>query len=57
METTVVPSHYEHGKPTLNLTHGAIQANLIVQLGASYRIASEVALATVPEGTTPDVVV
>ncbi len=42
------------------LTHGAIQANVIVQLainyGASYRIASEVALATVPDGTTPVVV-
>ncbi len=63
METSVVPSPYEleRGKPMPNLTHGAIQANVIFELklnyGASYRIASEVALATVPDGTTPDVVV
>ncbi len=63
MEITVVPSPYEleRGKPMPNLTHGAIQANVIFELklnyGASYRIASEVALATVPDGTTPDVVV
>ena len=50
----------ERGKPMPNLTHGAIQANLIIQFGIHYdemfRIASEVALATVPDGTTPDVV-
>jgi Uma2 family endonuclease len=63
MEITVVPSPYERerGKPMPNLTHGAIQANVIFELklnyGASCRIASEVALATVPDGTTPDVVV
>lgn len=59
METTVVPSDYglERGKPVPNLTHGALQANIIVQLavnyGSRFRIASEVALATVPDGTTP----
>jgi Uma2 family endonuclease len=62
METLVAANAYEleRGKPMPTLTHGAIQANVIVQLavnyGASYRIASEVALATVPDGTTPDVV-
>ncbi len=63
METTVGLSDYEleRGKPMPDLTHGAIQANLIVQLAVNYgprfRVASEVALATVPEGTTPDIVV
>ena len=51
----------ERGKPMPNLTHGAIQANLIVQLAVKYgnlfRIASEVSLATHPDGTTPDLVV
>jgi Uma2 family endonuclease len=50
----------ERGKPMPNLTHGAIQANLIVQVAVNYpnyRIASEVALATVPDGSTPDIVV
>jgi Uma2 family endonuclease len=62
METTVAANPYEleRGKPMPTLTHGAIQANVIFELklnyGASYRIASEVALATVPDGTTPDVV-
>jgi Uma2 family endonuclease len=62
MEPTVAANSYEleRGKPMPTLTHGAIQANVIVQLainyGASYRIASEVALATVPDGTTPVVV-
>ncbi len=50
----------ERGKPMPNLTHGAIQANLIIQLaisyGTHYRIASEVALATQPDGSTPDIV-
>lgn len=50
----------ERGKPIPNLTHGAIQANLIIQLAIhhpnQYRIASEVSLATQPDGSTPDVV-
>ena len=62
METIVAANPYERerGKPMPTLTHGAIQMNLGFELklnyGASYRIASEVALATVPEGTTPDIV-
>ena len=51
----------ERGKPMPNLTHGSIQANLIAQLIINYddryRIASEVSLATIPDGTTPDIVV
>ncbi len=50
----------ERGKPMPNLTHGSLQANLIIQIavkyGSEYRIASEVALATQPTGTTPDIV-
>jgi Uma2 family endonuclease len=50
----------ERGKPMPNLTHGSIQLNLGYELkakyGQLYRIASEVALATVPDGTTPDIV-
>lgn len=59
--TTLSDYELERGKPMPNLTHGAIQANLIFELklnyGSGYRIASEVALATVPDGTTPDIVV
>ena len=44
-----------------NLIHGIIQANLSFELKmryrADYHIASEVSLATTPDGTTPDVVV
>lgn len=50
----------EHGKPMPNLPNGAIQANLIglflIYYGPKFRIASEVALATIPDGTTPDIV-
>jgi Uma2 family endonuclease len=62
MEALVAANAYEleRGKPMPTLTHGALQANVIFELklnyGASYRITSEVALATVPDGTTPDVV-
>jgi len=62
METQLIASDYEleRGKPMPTLTHGVLQANLIVQLavnyGDHYTIASEVALATVPEGSTPDIV-
>ena len=61
METLELISDYEleRGKPMPNLTHGAIQANLIIELAnfkKQYRIASEVALATIPDGTTPDIV-
>ena len=55
------PYEIERGKPMPNLTHGALQANLIIQLAIKhdniFRIASEVALATSPDGTTPDIVV
>lgn len=51
----------ERGKPMPNLTHGAIQANVVFELKAAYRtqfrVASEVTLATTPDGSTPDVVV
>ncbi|RIV21662.1 Uma2 family endonuclease [Fibrisoma montanum] len=44
-----------------NLIHGIIQANLVFELKTRYRtdyhVASEVALATLPDGSTPDVVV
>ncbi len=49
------------GQPLPNLTHGVIQANIIFKLKVryrlDYRIASEVSLATLPDETTPDVVV
>ena len=50
----------ERGKPIPDMIHGSVQANLIFELKLRYRtefrIASEVALATLPVGTTPDVV-
>jgi Uma2 family endonuclease len=61
VETKLSAYEIERGKPMPNLTHGALQANLIIQLAIKhdniFRIASEVALATVPDGTTPDIVV
>jgi Uma2 family endonuclease len=61
IENALSDYEIERGKPMPNLTHGAIQANLIVQLAIKYnnlfRIASEVSLATLPDGTTPDLVV
>ena len=63
METTELLSDYEleRGKPLPNILHGAIQANLIFELKShyrqSYRVVSEVTLATVPDGATPDVLV
>lgn len=60
-DTLLSDYELERGKPMPNLTHGAIQANLIIQIAfatnSQYRIASEVALATLPDGTTPDIVV
>ena len=51
----------ERNKPMPNLTHGALQANLIAQLvvnyGVNHLVAGEVSLATVPLGSTPDIVV
>ena len=50
----------ERNKPMPTLIHGAIQANLIVQIAVKYadkfRIASEVLLDTQPYGSTPDVI-
>ncbi|WP_223654027.1 hypothetical protein [Hymenobacter psoromatis] len=50
----------ERGKPMPDMIHGLVQANLIFELKlrhrTEFRIASEVALATLPVGTTPDVV-
>ena len=50
----------ERNKPMPTLIHGAIQANLIIQIAVKYpdkfRIASEVLLATKPDGSTPDVI-
>lgn len=50
----------ERGKPMPTLLHGALQANLIVQIAVNYptqfRVASEVALATSPQASTPDLV-
>ncbi len=51
----------ERGKPMPDTIHGAIQMNLGAQLyihyRQSYRILSELSLATLPDGTTPDLVV
>lgn len=59
LEQHVSTYERERGKPMPNLTHGSIQANLIIQLAINYpnqyRIASEVTLATQPDGSTPDV--
>jgi Uma2 family endonuclease len=60
-DTTLSVYELERGKPMPNLTHGSLQMNLGFELkfryGTQYRIASEVALATVPDSTTPDIVV
>jgi Uma2 family endonuclease len=60
-ETVLSDYEIERNKPMPNLTHGAIQLNLGFELKSKYgnrfRIASEVALATIPDGTTPDLVV
>jgi maltose-binding protein MalE len=50
----------ERNKPIPTLVHGAIQANLIIQIAVKYpdkfRIASEVLLDTQPCGSAPDVI-
>lgn len=59
-ERELSPYEIERGKPMPTLIHGAIQANLIVQIAVKYpdrfRIASEVTLDTKPDGSTPDLV-
>lgn len=61
VEREISDYEIERGKPMPNLTHGSIQMNIGFELklnyAALYRIASEVALDTAPNGTTPDVVV
>ena len=61
LEQDVSTYERERGKPMPNLTHGSIQANLVFELKAAYRdtyrVASEVTLATQPDGSTPDVLV
>jgi Uma2 family endonuclease len=60
---TEILSDYEieRNKPMPNFTHGAIQSNLIFELRTlfknTYRVVSEVTLATQPLGSTPDVLV
>ncbi len=59
-ETQLSDYEIERNKPMPTLLHGAIQANLIVQIAINYtsrfRVASEVSLATTPNSFTPDVV-
>jgi Uma2 family endonuclease len=49
----------ERGKPMPDTIHAAIQMNLgaelLVRYRQSYRVLSELSLATLPEGTTPDI--
>lgn len=51
----------ERGKPIPDTIHGAIQSNLSFELQLhyrqTYRILSELSLATEPDGTTPDLAV
>ncbi len=60
-EKELTPYEIERNKPMPNLTHGAIQANLVFEIklnfGDQHRIASEVSLATTPIGSTPDLVI
>ncbi len=55
------PYELERGKPMPDTIHAAIQSNLLFELKLRYRDAfrslSELSLATLPEGTTPDVAV
>lgn len=50
----------ERNKPMPTLIHGAIQSNLVFEIRLKYqnqfRVASEVLLATKPDGSTPDVI-
>ncbi|MCY7359233.1 MAG: Uma2 family endonuclease [Rudanella sp.] len=59
-ETSLSAYELDRKKPMPTLLHGAIQANLIIQIAVNYpnqfRIASEVTLATKPDGSTPNLV-
>ena len=64
MEATVdqlSPYELERGKPMPDTIHAAIQANLVFELKFRYRDAyrglSELSLATIPDGTTPDIAI
>lgn len=64
MEATVdqlSPYELERGKPRPDTIHAAIQLNLgaeiIVRYRHSYRALSELSLATIPDGTTPDIAI
>ncbi len=49
----------ERGKPMPDTIHSIVQGNLLFELrtryGVNFRILPELALATVPDGTTPDI--
>lgn len=51
----------ERGKPMPDTIHAAVQMNLgaelIVRYRKQFRILSELALATIPDGTTPDLAI
>ena len=54
----MTPYELERGKPMPDTIHSLVQSNLIFELrprfGPQYRVLSELSLATVPVGTTPD---
>lgn len=55
------PYELERGKPMPDTIHAAIQSNLVFELkfryGEMYRTLSELSLATLPDGTTPDLAI
>ena len=63
METLEILSDYEleRNKPLPNTTHSVLQSNLVFELRQKsfnqFRILSELALDTVPNGSTPDLVI
>lgn len=61
IECEMTPYELERGKPTLDTIHAAVQMNLGVELTTGYRsryrVLSELALATEPTGTTPDLAI
>lgn len=60
-ERELTPYEIERNKPMPNLTHGLIQMNIGFEIkssyGKEYSVASEVSLATIPIGSTPDLVI
>lgn len=61
IEKEYSPYELERGKPMPDTIHGAIQSNISFELKAlyrdTYRCLSEASLATLPDSTTPDVVI